>query len=376
MKTVSRILMASALVSVAACGKLPEASLGGTFGVQNFLNANIPTEGLDFPAQTYSAALGREYQNLARIAATEDVNWIDASAYMQKGLAALRGEQVQPWAPEQLGLSGEIDSVYSTLRSTINAGAWRNPVACARALALYDNYAEELSEGAHACTDPNAILAELNDALEACGYQKAAAPAPVYRAPPSAPAPIAVAAPPPPPLPVAPLPAAPVDACFGADVPAGCTCATVNDQAVLSCPQPEVVAAPPPPPPPAPAAVPVAVAAPAPALPLNYTIYFGYDRCDLTAEAGQVINEASSTFQTYNAQYADVIGHTDTRGSKAYNTRLANCRANAVADSLAAQGINRQQLRVGARSELDPAVSTGDGVREALNRRVNISIVQ
>jgi len=43
---------------------------------------------------------------------------------------------------------------------------------------------------------------------------------------------------------------------------------------------------------------------------------------------------------------------------------------------MASQGINRQQLRVGARSELDPAVGTGDRVREALNRRVNISIVQ
>ena len=151
MKTVSRILMASALVSVAACGKLPGASLGGTFGVQNFLDAGIPTKGLDFPAQTYSAALGREYQELARIAATEDVNWIDASAYMQKGLAALRGEQIQPWAPKTLGLSGEIDSVYEEVIRTINAGASRNPVACARALALYDNYAEELSEGAHSC---------------------------------------------------------------------------------------------------------------------------------------------------------------------------------------------------------------------------------
>ena len=88
-----------------------------------------------------------------------------------------------------------------------------------------------------------------------------------------------------------------------------------------------------------------------------------------------MINEAATAFQSYNAQYADVIGHTDTRGSKAYNTRLANCRANAVADSIAAQGINRQQLRVGARSELDPAIATGDGVREALNRRVNITIV-
>ncbi len=88
-----------------------------------------------------------------------------------------------------------------------------------------------------------------------------------------------------------------------------------------------------------------------------------------------MINEAATAFQSYNAQFADVIGHTDTRGSKAYNTRLANCRANAVADSIAAQGINRQQLRVGARSELDPAIATGDGVREALNRRVNITIV-
>ena len=89
-----------------------------------------------------------------------------------------------------------------------------------------------------------------------------------------------------------------------------------------------------------------------------------------------MINEASTAFRAYNAQYADVIGHTDTRGSKAYNTRLANCRANAVADSMASTGINRQQLRVGARSELDPALATGDGVREALNRRVNITIVQ
>ena len=221
MKTVSRILMASALVSVAACGKLPEASLGGTFGVQNFLNAGIPETGLDFPAQTYSAALGREYQNLARIAATEDVNWIDASAYMQKGLAALRGVQVQPCAPAQLGLSGQIDSGYSNLISTINSGAAKNPIACARALALYDNYAEELSEGAHSCTDPNAILAELNDALEACGYQKAVVAPPAYRAPPPAPQQVVVAPP-------APLPPAPVDACFGADVPAGCTLSLIH----------------------------------------------------------------------------------------------------------------------------------------------------
>ena len=354
MKTFSRILAATALVSVAACGKLPGASLGGTFGVERFLGLDVPSEGLDFPAQTYSAALGREYQNLARIAATEDVNWIDASAYMRKGLAALRGEQIQPWAPSVLGLSGEVESVYSDVIRAINGGANKNPVACARALALYDNYAEELSEGAHSCTDPAVIYAELQDALKDCNYHKAVAPPPP-------PEPKYVAPPPPPPPPPAPY----VNPCGSADVPAGCTCSDVGGQAAIACPapapEPEVYA-------PAPA--------PAPAYPLNYTVYFGYDRCDLTAEAGQVIDEAVQAFRSYAAPFMDVIGHTDTQGSKAYNTRLAECRANAVAGSIASKGVDRNQLRVSARSELDPATATGDGVREALNRRVTITIVQ
>ena len=182
MKTISRIMAASALVAVAGCGKLPGASLGGTFLVEPFLGLGIPTSGFSSPAQTYSAALAREYQTLARIAATEDVNWIDASAYMRKGYAAIRGESIQPWEPSALGLSGEANSVYQRVVSTINANAGRNPVACARALALYDNYVEELSEGSHACTDPAVVLAELNEQLSACGY--AVAPPPVVVAPP------------------------------------------------------------------------------------------------------------------------------------------------------------------------------------------------
>ena len=105
-------------------------------------------------------------------------------------------------------------------------------------------------------------------------------------------------------------------------------------------------------------------------------MYFGYDRCDLTAEANQVIEEAVTAFRAYAAPFMDIVGHTDTRGSKAYNTRLAQCRANSVADAVAARGVNRGSLRVSAQSELNPAVSSGDGVREALNRRVEITIVR
>jgi len=442
MKTLSRILAATALVSVVGCGKLPGASLGGTFGVEPFINAAIPTGGFTVPGQVYSAALGREYQALARIAATEDVNWIDASAYMRKGYAALRGEQIQPWAPSVLGLSGEANSVYQRVITTINANAGRNPVACARALALYDNYVEELSEGAHACTDPAVILAELDEQLTACGYAEprtivvpsppVVVPAPpVYVAPPPPPVVEYVAPPPPPPPPPPvveyvpppapvveyvpppapepvyvppPAPVVPYDACSTVSVPGNCTCDGASGNPVLTCEKivtrevvrevevpvptevirevikevqvpytpppveaPAYVAPPPPPPPPPPAA---------PSYPLNYTIYFGYDRYDLTAEARQVIDEAVAAFRAYAAPFMDIIGHTDSRGSKSYNTRLAQRRADAVAGAVSSRGVDRSSLRVSASSELDPAVTTGDGVREALNRRVSISIVQ
>ena len=136
-------------------------------------------------------------------------------------------------------------------------------------------------------------------------------------------------------------------------------------------PAPATYVAPPPPPAPVPVPVPAA-----PNLPLNYTIYFGYDRYDLTAEARQVIDEAVAAFRAYAAPFMDIIGHTDTRGSKAYNTRLAQRRADAVAGAVSSRGVDRSSLRVSASSELDPAITTGDGVREALNRRVSITIVQ
>jgi|GEM_PF-2133815 len=419
MKTISRIMAVTALVSVVGCGKLPNSSLGGTFAVEPFLDSFIPSEGLT-GGQIYSAALAREYQSLARIAATEDVNWIDASAYMQKALAAIRGQEIQPWEPGLLGLQGEANQVYQRVLTTLNQNAGRNPIACARAMALYDNYVEELSEGAHACTDPAVILAELNDQLEACGYAEprqvvrpvapppppvviAPPPPPVVIAPPPPPvviAPPVVVAPPPPvviappvvvaPAPViveAPAPVIPYDACSTVSVPGNCTCDGASGNPVLTCekivevPVPtevirevQVPYAAPPAPVPAPPPPPPVVTDPG--LPLNYTIYFGYDRYDLTAEARQVIDEAVAAFRAYAAPFMDIVGHTDTRGSKAYNTRLAQRRADAVAGAVTSRGVDRSSLRVSASSELDPAITTGDGVREALNRRVSISIVQ
>jgi OmpA-OmpF porin, OOP family len=69
-----------------------------------------------------------------------------------------------------------------------------------------------------------------------------------------------------------------------------------------------------------------------------------------------------------------VVGHADTSGSAAYNVRLSERRAKATADALVATGIAQTALSVDWKGETAPAVATGDGVKEPLNRRATIGI--
>jgi len=101
-----------------------------------------------------------------------------------------------------------------------------------------------------------------------------------------------------------------------------------------------------------------------------WTIYFGFNKFNLTSEAQAVIQEiAKSSSSTFA-----VVGHTDTSGSKAYNQALGERRANSVAKALTANGKTVSSATSDGESNL--AVKTGDGVREPLNRRAVISVVK
>jgi len=69
-----------------------------------------------------------------------------------------------------------------------------------------------------------------------------------------------------------------------------------------------------------------------------------------------------------------VVGHTDSSGSPAYNTRLSERRAKAVADGLVSNGVAQTLVQVDWKGEGQLAVPTGDGVKEPLNRRATVSI--
>ena len=75
-----------------------------------------------------------------------------------------------------------------------------------------------------------------------------------------------------------------------------------------------------------------------------------------------------------NATQVVVVGYTDTSGSVRYNLRLSERRAKTVSDAIVAMGVNQSLLSVDWKGKSDPAVATGDGVKEPLNRRATIDI--
>ena len=87
----------------------------------------------------------------------------------------------------------------------------------------------------------------------------------------------------------------------------------------------------------------------------------------LTPEAQTVVSEAANGTRTdLGASRVVVVGHADTSGQAAYNVRLSERRAKAPPDALVSAGVDQSKLSVDWNGESQPAVQTGDGVKEPL----------
>jgi OOP family OmpA-OmpF porin len=102
-----------------------------------------------------------------------------------------------------------------------------------------------------------------------------------------------------------------------------------------------------------------------------FVIYFDHDSAALNPPGMKTVVDVR---RLSSIKTAVVSGHTDTSGSSAYNEKLAEKRANVVAGALKASGIPEYKIFVEAFGEDDPAMATGDNVRETLNRRVTITV--
>ena len=106
----------------------------------------------------------------------------------------------------------------------------------------------------------------------------------------------------------------------------------------------------------------------------NFMLFFGNDRATVTPESQAVIQEAARAAKTSPNARITVAGNADTFGASAYNRALSQRRAEAVRDTLVADGINPTTIAVVGHGEDELPVSTKDGVREPKNRRVEIIV--
>ncbi len=123
------------------------------------------------------------------------------------------------------------------------------------------------------------------------------------------------------------------------------------------------------------AAAPVPKAAPAPATPETFIVYFAFDSTELTAASKLVLDQAMRAAKKMAATDLAVTGHADRAGAEEYNLALSLRRASAVLDALAARGANPAKVSLAGRGESEPLAATADGVREPVNRRVEIIVL-
>jgi outer membrane protein OmpA-like peptidoglycan-associated protein len=124
-------------------------------------------------------------------------------------------------------------------------------------------------------------------------------------------------------------------------------------------------------PPPAPAAAP----APAPSPQTRqFTVYFEFDKWNLTPEGSRVVTDAAAYYKQAGSVRLAITGYTDLAGTQQYNLGLSKRRADTVRSALGKAGVPDGAIAEAWRGKENPAVPTPDGVREPRNRRVEIVI--
>ncbi len=103
-------------------------------------------------------------------------------------------------------------------------------------------------------------------------------------------------------------------------------------------------------------------------------VTFDFDRAGIRPAARPVLDEAIATLKEQPQIVVLVNGHTDSIGSEAYNLKLSERRAQAVADYLVKGGIDRARLTVKGFGEADPVASNDSADGRTQNRRVELKV--
>ena len=103
-------------------------------------------------------------------------------------------------------------------------------------------------------------------------------------------------------------------------------------------------------------------------------ITFATNARNLRSDFYDVLDSVVLVVREYNKTTIVVSGHTDSVGSKVYNQKLSEDRAESVADFLANKGVNPARIELVGLGENNPIASNQTSKGRSLNRRVEITL--
>jgi outer membrane protein OmpA-like peptidoglycan-associated protein len=103
-------------------------------------------------------------------------------------------------------------------------------------------------------------------------------------------------------------------------------------------------------------------------------VLFAFDKSDLTPSAQSQLDALVPKLQSPDVVSIKVIGHTDSKGTDAYNQALSERRASSVAAYLLSMGLAPNKLTSEGKGESEPVADNETDEGRAKNRRVELHI--
>ncbi|WP_332033347.1 OmpA family protein [Kaistella sp.] len=103
-------------------------------------------------------------------------------------------------------------------------------------------------------------------------------------------------------------------------------------------------------------------------------VNFGFDSSDLTPAAKANLDKLAQVLKNNMDTNINIYGHTDSKGTDAYNLSLSERRAAAVKNYLVSQGVSASRMFTMGVGEREPIASNDTDAGRAENRRVEFAI--
>jgi outer membrane protein OmpA-like peptidoglycan-associated protein len=103
-------------------------------------------------------------------------------------------------------------------------------------------------------------------------------------------------------------------------------------------------------------------------------ITFATDSANIASSFYQPLNNLAGSLKEFNQNQIEIVGYTDSTGSRQHNMDLSQRRAQSVATYLTSQGVGGANLSARGAGPDNPVANNGDVNGRAQNRRVEVNL--